>query len=253
VKISATIITRNEERNLPRLLASLGCCDEIVVVDSGSTDRTVEIAREHGARVMVREWAGYAGQKNFAAGQAANSWILALDADEELSRELQADIARLKANGPAHDSYAFPRRAMYLGRWIHHSGWYPDAKIRLYDRRKGRWVGDYVHESVQLTGSTGTLSGDLLHYTCDSFAGHIARVNHYTNLAAEELAASGRRISLARLLLAPPWTFKRSYILQRGFLDGYQGFLIACMAAFYVFAKYAKARWPQAIGDAKAR
>jgi glycosyltransferase involved in cell wall biosynthesis len=215
VKISATIITRNEERNLPRLLASLGCCDEIVVVDSGSTDRTVEVAREHGARVLVREWAGYASQKNFAAGQAAN--------------------------------------AMYLGRWIHHSGWYPDAKVRLYDRRKGRWVGDYVHESVRLTGSTGTLSGDLLHFTCDSLAGHIARVNHYTNLAAEELAASGRRISLARLLLAPPWTFKRSYFLQRGFLDGYQGFLIACMAAFYVFAKYAKARWPEAIGDAKTR
>jgi glycosyltransferase involved in cell wall biosynthesis len=244
VKISATIITLNEQDNLPRALESLGCCDEIVVVDSGSTDQTVEVARRLGARVVERAWPGYARQKNFAAEQATHDWILALDADECLSDALRREIEEIKQRGARHDAYRFPRLAQYCGQWIRHSGWYPDRKVRFYDRRKARWVGDYVHESVRVEGSVGTLSGDLLHYTCPTFSRHIERVHRYTTLAAQEMAAAGRGVSLTRLLAAPPWAFVRSYFLQRGFLDGGNGFLIASMAAFYVFAKYAKVRWP---------
>jgi glycosyltransferase involved in cell wall biosynthesis len=245
VKISATIITFNEQDNLPRALQSLGCCDEIVVVDSGSTDRTVELARGFGARVVERDWPGYARQKNFAAEQASHDWILALDADECLSEELQRELAEIQRRGPGFDAYSCPRLAQYRGKWIRHSGWYPDRKVRFYDRRKARWVGDYVHESVRVDGSLGTLDGDLLHYTCPSFARHVESVNRYTTLAAREMAAAGRGVSLARMLAAPPWAFVRSYLLQRGFLDGREGFLIASMAAFYVFAKYVKVKWPE--------
>jgi glycosyltransferase involved in cell wall biosynthesis len=245
VKISATIITFNEQDNLPRALQSLGCCDEIVVVDSGSTDRTVELARSFGARVIERDWPGYARQKNFAAEQASHDWILALDADESLSEELQRELAEIQRRGCGFDAYSCPRLAQYRGKWIRHSGWYPDRKVRFYDRRKARWVGDYVHESVRVDGSLGTLDGDLLHYTCPSFARHIESVNRYTTLAAQEMAAAGRSVGVARMLAAPPWAFVRSYLLQRGFLDGREGFLIASMAAFYVFAKYVKVKWPE--------
>ncbi len=248
MKISATIITYNEQDNLPRALESLGCCDEIVIVDSGSSDGTVELARRGGARVIERDWPGYAAQKNFAAAQASHDWILALDADEELSPELQRELLDLKRQGAGCDAYSCPRLAQYRGGWIRHSGWYPDRKVRFYDRRKARWVGDYVHESVRVEGSLGLLQGDLLHYTCATLTRHIDSVNRYTTLAAREMAANGRRVGLARLLAAPPWEFVRSYFLRRGFLDGRNGFLIAAMAAFYVFAKYAKLRWPESAG-----
>lgn len=242
MKISATLITRNEEVNLRRALASLAFCDEIVVVDSGSTDGTVALTQELGARVLHRDWTGYADQKNYAAEQAAHDWILSLDADEEVSSELAASIAALCERGPSADGYRFPRRARYLGRWIRHSGWYPDAKVRLYDRRKARWVGDYVHESVSVDGATGELEGDLRHYTCDSFSEHVRTVDRYTTLAAREMRSRGRRPGLLRVLAGPPWTAFRTYVLQLGFLDGFAGLLIAAMAGFYVFAKYVKAR-----------
>lgn len=212
------------------------------MVDSGSTDATVEIARAHGARVLTREWPGFAAQKNFAAQAASHDWILALDADEALSPELERAIAALKQSGPDRDGYSFPRLAHYGGRWIRHSGWYPDRKVRLYRRNRGRWVGDYVHESVQLDGAAGELKGDLLHYTCDSLSAHLQTLDRYTTLAAEELASRGRRASWSRLALSPIWAGVRSYILQRGFLDGPQGFQIAAMAGLYVYAKYAKLR-----------
>jgi glycosyltransferase involved in cell wall biosynthesis len=242
VKISATLITLNEEENLPRALRSLQCCDEVVVIDAGSTDRTCEVARSAGAKVLHRDWSGYADQKNFAAAAASHDWILSLDADEALSEPLADEIIRLKQSDVDADGFAFPRRAHYLGRWIRHGGWYPDRKVRLYRRGKARWVGDYVHERVEVTGRVAELRGDLLHYTCDSFASHIRRVDRYTTLAAEEIVARGLRVGWLRLWLAPAWTFVRTYLLQRGFLDGLEGFLIARMAGFYVFAKYAKAR-----------
>lgn len=245
VEISATLITRNEEANLPRALESLGCCDEIVVVDSGSTDRTVEIARQFGARVIEREWSGYASQKNFAADAARSDWVLALDADETLSEELQGELARIKRQGPAFDAYAFPRLAQYLGKWIFHSGWYPDQKVRFYDRRKARWVGEFVHESVAVDGTVGQLGGRLLHFTCPTFSWHIQTVDRYTSLAAREIVSRGQHVHLGNLLVAPPWAFFRTYVLKRGFLDGFRGLMIAHMAAFYVFAKYVKAKYLQ--------
>jgi len=243
LRISATIITRNEEANLPRILPKLDFVDEIVVVDSGSVDRTLEIARDAGAQVFERDWTGYADQKNFAAQSAANDWILSLDADEVPTEQLVAEIEAFRRKDPGDAAGAdFPRKARYLGRWIHHSGWYPDRKVRLYDRRRARWTGDYVHESVVVNGPVVHLEGDLLHYTCDSYEEHIATLNRYTTLAAREMRAQGRRPGLLKLWISPPWAFVRSYLLQRGFLDGVHGLLIAWTAAFYVFAKYAKAR-----------
>ena len=239
--ISATIVALNEERNIARAIRSLTCADEIVIVDSGSTDRTREIATQLSARVIEEPWRGYAAQKNFAAGSAAHDWILSLDADEQLTPELASEILALKASGPRYHGYSFPRLAQYLGRWIHHSGWYPDRKLRLYDRRKAKWVGAYVHESVHVEGAVGELRGNLLHYTCASLSEHLRTLDRYTTLAAEEVAARHKPVPRSRLILDPAWTFFRTYVIQRGFLDGPQGLAIAWMAALYTFLKYAKA------------
>ncbi len=241
-KVSATIITLNEEHKIARAIESLFCCDEIVVLDSGSTDATCAVARRLQAKVMEEPWRGYAAQKNRAAECASHNWILSLDADEALSEELQAEIVALKQDGFRHAGYAMPRLAQYLGTWIRHSGWYPDRKIRLYDRRHGSWQGDYVHESVTIDNEAGALNGSILHFTCDTLSEHLRTLDRYTSLAAEELQARGRHPSLLHLLANPAWTFFRAYVLQRGFLDGFAGLAIAHMAALYTFLKYAKAR-----------
>jgi glycosyltransferase involved in cell wall biosynthesis len=242
MKISATIITLNEQGNIARAIESLRCADEVVVLDSGSSDQTIEAAARLGARVVEAPWRGYAGQKNFAAQQATHDWVLSIDADEALSEALEAEIWQIKKNGPQFDAYTMPRMARYLGRWILHSGWYPDRKVRLYDRRKARWVGDYVHESVQVDGRIGHLHCNLLHYTCSSLSEHLKTMDRYTTLAAEELVAQGRKIEWPDLVLDPLWTFVRTYFFQAGFLDGIEGLTIAFMAAFYNFLKFAKAR-----------
>lgn len=242
MKISATIVTLNEERNIARAIESLRCCDEIVVVDSGSADRTTEIAAGLGARIIRSDWRGFSAQKNFAAAQSAHDWIFSIDADEALSEPLEAEIWELKKSSPQFDAYSMPRMAQYLGRWIRHSGWYPDRKVRLYDRRKARWTGDYVHESVQVDGRVGHLQSNLLHFTCDSMSGHLKTMDRYTTLAAEELIARGRKVGWTALVLDPCWTFFKTYFIRAGFLDGRQGLIIAGMAAFYNFLKYAKAR-----------
>ncbi len=243
MKISATIITLNEERNVARAIESLRCADEIVVVDSGSTDRTTEIAANHGARVVESAWPGYASQKNHAASQASYDWILSIDADESLSEALEAEIWRLKKAGPQYDAYTMPRMAQYLGRWIRHSGWYPDRKIRLYDRRKATWAGKFVHETVRVQGKVGHLDANLLHFTCDSLSEHLRTMDRYTTLAAQQLLESGEAVTFTRILLTPPWTFFQTYVLKLGFLDGVEGLAIANMAAVYNFVKYAKARF----------
>jgi len=241
-KLSATIVTLNEERKIARTMESLRCCDEIVVLDSGSTDRTCAIARSLKARVIEEPWRGYAAQKNRAAECASNDWILSLDADETLTEELEGEILLLKQEGFERDAYRMPRMAQYLGRWIRHGGWYPDRKIRLYDRRKATWLGDFVHESVAVQGTTGELRGALHHFTCDSLSEHLQTLDRYTTLAAAELRANGRTPGLARMLFDPAWTFLRTYLLRRGFLDGFPGLAIAYFAALYTFLKYAKAR-----------
>ncbi len=242
MKITATIITLNEERNIARAIESLRCCDEILIVDSGSVDRTVELAQNLGARVIEAGWRGFAGQKNWAAEQAANEWILSLDADEALSEALEAEIWNVKKTGPQYDAYTMPRLARYLGRWIMHSGWYPDLKVRLYHRNKAKWVGDFVHESVQVDGRLGRLESNILHFTCDSISEHLKTMDRYTTLAAQELAARRIKVPMARVIFDPAWTFLKTYVVQRGFMDGLEGLVIAYMAAFYTFLKYTKAR-----------
>ena len=242
MKITATIITLNEERNVARAIESLRCSDEILIVDSGSTDRTVELAEKLGSRVLEAGWLGYAAQKNWAAEHATHDWILSLDADEALSEALEAEIWNLKKGGPQFDAYTMPRLARYLGRWIYHSGWYPDRKVRLYRRDKATWVGDFVHESVQTKGRVGHLQSNILHFTCESLSEHVKTMDRYTTLAAQELVARKQPVSLERMLFHPLWTFLKSYFFQRGFEDGLEGLIIAYMAAFYTFLKYSKTR-----------
>lgn len=242
MKITATIITLDEERNIARAIESLRCADEILIVDSGSTDRTVELAQNLGARIIEANWRGFSAQKNWAAEQAANEWILSLDADEALSEGLEAEIWNVKKTGPHYDAYTMPRLARYLGRWILHSGWYPDRKIRLYRRDQASFVGDFVHESVNVRGRVGALENNLLHFTCESLSEHMKTLDRYTTLAAQELAARKVVVPLTKLIVDPAWTFFKTYFLQRGFLDGPEGLTIAHMAAFYTFLKYSKAR-----------
>ncbi|HKF55361.1 MAG TPA: glycosyltransferase family 2 protein [Blastocatellia bacterium] len=255
MKITAIIITLNEEANIQRALESLGWADEIIVVDSGSTDRTVEIARQFTGKVIVKDWPGYSAQKNFAAEQASNDWIFSLDADEELSTQLISEIATLKgsadaglASGMASSSaqalnvagYEMPRLCRYMGRWIRHSGWYPDYKLRLYRRNAGCWKGDFVHESVKVQGGVRRLKGDLLHYTVRSASEHHQRMDRYTTLAAEEMYKNGKRASAGVLMISPIANFIRSYVFRLGVLDGAPGLAIAYFAAHYAFLKYVK-------------
>jgi glycosyltransferase involved in cell wall biosynthesis len=238
--ISATLITHNEGAKIARAIRSLSGADEVIVVDAGSTDSTREIAASLGARVMVHPFEGFAAQKNLATQEARNDWILSLDADEELDDEAQAALVRWKSSEPSAAGYRFARRAYYLGRWILHSGWYPDCKLRLFDRRCGGWRGSYVHESVAVNGKVETIPGEIRHYTCDSLAEHRSRIEFYTDLAAREMLARGARVGLVNRLLIPPWIFLQTYFLRLGVLDGRQGFWIAWMAAYYVRRKYAK-------------
>jgi glycosyltransferase involved in cell wall biosynthesis len=242
MKITATIIALDEERNIARAIESLRCADEILVVDSGSVDRTVELARNLGARVIEANWRGYCAQKNWAAEQATHEWVLSLDADEALSEALEAEIWSLKKTGPRYDAYTMPRLARYLGRWILHSGWYPDRKVRLYHREKASFAGSLVHESVEVRGRVGRLENNILHFTCESLSEHVKTMDRYTTLAAQELAARQIKIPISKLIADPAWAFVKAYCVQRGFLDGPEGLIIAHMAAFYTFLKYSKAR-----------
>lgn len=238
--ISATIITHNESANISRAIRSLDIADEILVVDSGSTDDTVKIASALGARTIAHSWEGFAAQKALAVSQAAHDWILSLDADEELNEEARAAIRKWKESSPTVGAYRFARRARYLGRWILHSGWYPDWKIRLFHRNQAHWAGDYVHESVVANGTVETLPGEILHYTCDSLDDHRKRIEVYTDLAAREMFERGNSAGMASRWLAPVWVFVNTYFFRLGVLDGVPGLLIAWMAARYVRRKYVK-------------
>jgi hypothetical protein len=184
----------------------------------------------------VRDWEGYSRQKNFAAGEARHDWILSIDADERLSAELAAEIAQWKRAATGSGG-SMPRRVFYLGAWIRRSGWYPDRKLRLYDRRHARWTGDFVHETLDVEGPITALKGDLLHFPYRDWQDHIRRIDTYTELAAKAARASGKRGSVLRLLLAPAATFLKAFVIRAGFLDGWRGVLIAVAGARYVFQR----------------
>ena len=242
VQISAVIITLNEGRNLARALDSLAAvADDVVIVDSGSTDRTLKIAERHNARFLVHPWEGYAGQKNFAASQARFDWVLSLDADEALSPELAAEFEQIKHDGPGDAAgFSMSRLARFRGRWIRHSGWYPDRKLRLYHRRRGRWVGRYVHEHVEVDGVVRQLASDLHHFPCDVRDEQFRSVDRYTTLAARQAHEVGEGWILPKLLFYPSWKFLETYLLRGGILDGTPGLTIATMAGYYTCQKYAK-------------
>lgn len=239
--ISACIITRNEEANLPDCLASVAWCEEIVVVDSESTDRTREIAEAAGARVIVQPFLGHVQQKNLAMDRAAHEWVLSLDADERATPALRASIEEaLARDGDRFDGYRMTRRTFYLGRWIDHSGWYPEWRVRLWRRSRARWSGVNPHDHVRPEGPVGTLRGDLEHFSYRSVEAHLRQVNAFTTIQAREKRARGEAPSLAKMLFNPPARFLRMYVLRRGFLDGFPGLALAAIGAFYVFSKYVK-------------
>lgn len=245
-KLSVTIITLNEADHIAAAIDSASWADEILVVDSGSTDATVDIARGKGATVMSREWPGWIEQKNFAAGRAANDWIFSLDADERITPALAGEIKALLSSEPARRGYRMPRVTYHLGRWIRTTDFYPDYQTRLYDRRAARWRGKYVHESVSVDGGAGQLRNEIEHYSYRDLRDQLERINTYTTLAARQMHESGRRAGVLDLIVHPPAAFLRNYVLRRGVIDGAAGLTISAMNAYSVFLKFAKLREIQA-------
>lgn len=243
VLLSAVIITYNEERNIERCINALkNIADEIIVVDSYSTDNTVALATALGARVIQHVFNGYGAQKHFAQLQAANDWIFSLDADEVVSPQLEASILKVKQS-PTHDAYQVNILPNYCGHWIRHCGWYPEPKIRLWNRTKGAMNSNMVHEEWMLAdknGSIGFLDGDLLHYSYNTISDHIRKLEQYSELKARAAVAQGKDVSLLKVWLAPKWSFFADFILKAGFLDGKYGYLVCKTSAFYTYAKYAK-------------
>jgi glycosyltransferase involved in cell wall biosynthesis len=240
VPVTATVISFNEAANIQAALESLSWADEIIVVDSESTDDTVAIARQFTDRVIVRPWPGYIAQKNFAAEQASHDWIFSLDADERVTPELAAEIKAIVTRGPSAAGYRVPRVTFHLGRWLRSTDWYPDYQLRLYDRRRARWTGRYVHESVKADGPVEDLRGELQHYAYRDLAHHFQTMDKYTTLAARQMFEDGRRAGFFDLLVHPPAAFFRNYVLRGGFRDGIPGLIVSAMNARYVGLKFAK-------------
>ncbi|AJE03713.1 glycosyltransferase family 2 protein [Geobacter pickeringii] len=239
MKITATIIAKNEEKNISDCLASLDWADEIVVVDSGSTDRTPEICRNHPeVRYFEHEWEGFGKQKNFAADQAVNDWVFNIDADERVSPALRDSI--LSADFASYDGFRVTRENYFGRRWIRRCGWYPDHNLRLYNRTRCRFAERLVHESVECPGPVGTLQGNLIHFTYEGIGDYVARMDRYSTLAAEEIVKSGRRPGVLSVVFRPCFTFFKMYVLRMGVLEGRTGLLLSLLYAVYTFLKYAK-------------
>jgi len=240
IKISVAIITFNEEDNIKRCIDSVDFADEIIVVDSLSSDNTCQIAKELGAKVIDQKFLGHIAQKQLAVDNCTNEWVLSLDADEELSKELKTEIQNLLALPLEYDAYIMPRVSFHLGRWIRHGGWYPDAKIRLFNKNKAHWGGYNPHDKVIVDGSVGKLEGDLQHYVFDDLRHNIDTNNSYSSIMASDLDKDGKQFSYLKLFLKPVGKFLEVYIYKRGFLDGMAGFIIAVGASYSMFLKFAK-------------
>jgi glycosyltransferase involved in cell wall biosynthesis len=241
--LSVVVITLNAEAHVERCLKSVSWADDIVVLDSGSTDRTRDIAQSLGARVFNEEWRGFGPQKRRVTELALHDWVLSLDADEGLSEKAALELRHLLEYEPdrlaAHDAFRFPRISFHLGRWIRHGGWYPDWQMRLYDRRRTGWSDDVLHEKV-VASSFGTFKNPIEHWVFKDAADQVQTNNRYSTLGAEQLLKKGRRFSLFNLIVKPKVKFFETYIWKRGFLDGMPGFIIAVGAAYSVFLRWAK-------------
>lgn len=236
--ISVVVIAQDEERNIGRCLSSVAdLADEMIVVDSGSSDRTVALARDMGATVVHHDWAGYGPQKQFAVSQARNRWILSLDADEVVPVDLTREIAALDYTC---DAYEVPRAVWYLGRWIRHGVWYPGYVVRLFRSDRAAFTADLVHEQVEVNGKTCRLRHDLLHYSYRDVSHHLEKMDEFAELAAKRMKEKGRRGGLFQLVVRPPFEFFRCYVLRGGFLDGRPGLVIAALHAQSNFLKYAR-------------
>jgi glycosyltransferase involved in cell wall biosynthesis len=239
-KVSVTVITRNEAADIGDALASVSWADELIVVDSESTDDTASIARRFTDRVVVRPWPGYVEQKNFAASLACHDWVLSLDADERVTPALAAEIQRTLQQGPEHKGFQIPRVTWHLGRWIRTTDWYPDYQLRLYDRRSAQWTGRYVHESLVVNGGVGRLREDLQHYAYRDVAEHLETIDRYTTYAARQMHEDGRRAGWLQIAGHPALAFLRNYVLRGGIRDGVPGLIVSAMNAHYVMLKFAK-------------
>jgi len=240
IPISVYIITYNNRRTIERCLKSLGWAEELVIVDSFSTDGTYEICKRYTARAYQREWKGHREQYQYAADLTTKDWIMFVDADEEVPPELVEEI-RTELNGEKEglDGFFIYRHTYYLGRWIRYGGWYPDGEIRLYRRNKGRWEGG-LHAKVVVEGKVDPLKNQYLHYTYHDISDQIQTIDRYSKIAAEDLAQSGEKFSLFKLLFHPPFRFIKEYLFKSGFRDGLAGLIIIVSTMFYVFIKYAK-------------
>lgn len=237
--ISVTVIALNEERDLPRCLASLGFADEIILVDSGSTDRTVEIAQKMGAKVVVEPWRGYGAQKNFAMSQAKSAWVLNVDADEVVTPELRDEILSEINSANSAAGYAVARKTYYMGRWIKYGGWYPNYVTRLARKDKSSWTEPNVHEELVVEGELRQLRNPMLHYTFSDIADQVRTNMKYARQGALDLRSRGASPSYAKLLLKPLGKFFETYVFKRGFMDGLPGFIISINAAHSMFLKFA--------------
>lgn len=241
MEISAVIITLNEEKRLEPALRSIeGVVSEIIVVDAYSGDQTIDVAKKYTNRVFKREWTNFADQKNFGNSKASFPWILSLDADERLSPELRQEILALKEDEPECAGFSMPRQVFYLGRWIRHSGWYPDRKIRLFRKDKARWEGKYVHEKLVIEGKVEKLHGSIHHFTYRSIQDHLERINSFSDLGAKKLYAQRKKCRWYHLFFLPFFRFVKSYIWKGGFLDGFAGLVISVLNGYAIFVRYAK-------------
>lgn len=241
MSLSVICITRNEEQNIEACLRSVEWADEIIVVDSGSVDTTVELAKRSTSKVYVRPWEGYGSAKNFALSQCTMEWVLSIDADERITDDLREEISSIVLkNSRIYDAYSVPRKAYFLGKWIKHCGWYPARITRLFRRTAGSFSELHVHESLRISGNIGDLRSDLLHFTDPNLFHYFEKLNKYTTLATKDMTRSGKRFTLFAMLVKPIWTFVRMFFLRLGFLDGLHGFILSVLSAGYVFTKYAK-------------
>ena len=240
-KLSVVIITYNEENNIGQCLESVEWADEIVVVDSLSTDRTVDIAKDYTDKIYPRAWEGYGKQKKYAVGQASNRWVLSLDADERITDELKLEIIEvLGADQITISGYEIPRKAFFGDTWVRHGGWYPDYVLRLFRKDQGCFSERLVHETVEISGSAGRLKHCIEHYPYRSISDFVVRMERYSTLSAQVYYQEGRRVGWFETILRSWFTFIQMILLQRGFLDGVLGFELACFYSFYTFLKYAK-------------